>query len=479
MAFRTIIFTLGILVCMQGTHAGVLFAEPQEQSESAAEQAQGSNKPVKRESKVKSDSVQSTAEPESEVKRPFVGVIDMNMMILPGTQAYLEQAIQRTHDAGGKLLVVLLNTPGGILTTSQEMIQAIFKSPIPIVIYVSPSGATATSAGVFITMAAHVAAMAPGTSIGAAHPVTGEGKDIEGDLRKKAENMAVAMVKAITEQRGRNLNWAEKAVVESSSLTEREALDQKVVDLVANNLDDLLRQIAGMEVALAMGQKVVLEDYSSLPRQSFEMHFKHQVLNVLANPNVAALLWLGATTGLSMELYYPGAILPGMVGIICLILALLVSQIIPISQAGVLLMVVGAILIGLEMFVSSGILGVGGVIAMAFGAIYLVDVSQAPGLPAVAWEAILPAVLVCGGLLMYAVREVAHAYRTKGNTGKESLIGLEGRAMESFSDQGVVFVDGEIWKAVLQPGSPALQKNDRVEVTTLKEGLVVEVKKVE
>jgi len=407
---------------------------------------------------------------------PFVGVIDMNMMILPGTQAFLEEAIKRTHEEGGKLLVVVLNTPGGILTTSQEMIQAIFKSPIPVVVYVAPSGSTATSAGVFITMAAHVAAMAPGTSIGAAHPVTGEGKDIEGDMRKKAENMTVAMVKSTAEQRGRNLEWVEKAVKESSSLTEREALEKGVVDIIADDVDDLLKKISGRRVRVG-AQEVALDDYSALPRRNFDMRLKHQLLNVLANPNVAALLWLGATTGLSLELYHPGAILPGVVGIICLVLALLVSQIIPISQGGVLLIIVGAALIGLEMFVASGILGIGGIIAMVIGMLYLVDVSQAPGMQ-VTLELVLPVVVLCGALLMYALREVLKAYNRKQSTGKESLIGVQGRAIEPICPEGRVFVDGEIWKAVVADGGEEIAQNDKIEVAAVRDGLVLEVKKI-
>ena len=311
--------------------------------------------------------------------REYVAVLSMDMMILPGTQSYLEESIARAGREGAKIIVVNLDTPGGVLLTSQEMVQAILNSPIPIVIYVSPSGSTATSAGVFITMAAHIAAMAPGTSIGAAHPVTGEGKDIEGDMRKKAENMTIAMVKAISEQRGRNIKWAEQSVKESSSATAEEALKENVIDLLANDITSLLESIAGKKIKLG-SQELELEDYSNLPRIEYEIATRDKVINVLANPNVAALLWMGATTGLSLEIYNPGAILPGVVGLICLVLALQVSQVIPISQSGILLLVLGAALIIADFFVGSAVLAVGGIIALAFGAVYLIDVSQAPGL---------------------------------------------------------------------------------------------------
>ncbi|RMG43542.1 MAG: nodulation protein NfeD, partial [Candidatus Dadabacteria bacterium] len=353
---------------------------------------------------------------------PFVAVIDMNMMILPGTQEYLESAIERASQEGAEALVVKLDTPGGMLTSSQEMIQAIFKSPVPVIVYVFPSGASATSAGVFITVAAHIAAMAPGTSIGAAHPVMGNGKDIEGDMRKKAENITVAMVKSVAEQRGRNVDWVEKAVKESSSLTEKEALKKKVIDIVATDLNDLLKQIKGRKVKVNSSE-VVLKDLSKLPRKEYKISFKQKTINVLANPNIAALLWLGATTGLSLELYHPGAIVPGVVGVICLILALAVSQIIPISMSGVLLMIVGSLLIGAEMYVTSGVLGLGGIIALVLGSIYLVDGSRAPDL-AVAMDFIIPVIIVVVLFMVWVIiNGIKTLKRKPETTGIEGMIG--------------------------------------------------------
>lgn len=406
-------------------------------------------------------------------EEPFVGIINMKMMILPGTSSFLEASIQRAHLDGAKAFVVLLDTPGGMLNTAQEMIQTIYRSPLPVIIYVSPSGSTATSAGVFITMAGHIAAMSPGTSIGAAHPVSGEGKDIEGDMRAKAENMAVAMVKSISEERGRNFEWAEKAVKESSSITEKEALKLGVVDVVAESIDQLLRQIKGKKVKLDQTY-VTLEDYSSLQKRYYEMSTQQKLLNVLGNPNVLALLWIGATTGLSIELYNPGAILPGVVGVICLILALLVMQVIPVSQGALLLLIVGALLIGLELFIPSGILGVGGIIAMVLGAVYLVDVNQAPGM-GVALEVIAPVALVCGGFLFFVVSTVLRSYKRRVTTGLEGLIGQKGRALDNFTEKGKVFVAGEVWSAVARSG--LVQKDEQVVVIGTRKGLILEVEK--
>lgn len=407
-------------------------------------------------------------------QEPYVALIDMRMMILPGTAAFLNKSIEQASESGAKVLIVRLSTPGGMLTSAQEMIAQIFRSPIPVVVYVSPSGGSATSAGVFITLAGHVAAMAPGTSIGSAHPVQSDGKDIEGDMRAKAEQMAIAMVKSIAEQRGRNVAWAEKAVKESSSITEKEALNQSVVDVVAGDVPDLLRQIKGREIKLEHSS-AVLDDYSSLPVKTFEMSFKDRSINVLANPNIAALLWLGATTGLSLELYTPGAILPGVVGVICLILALAVSEIIPLSQGGILLFIVGAFLIGLELYIPSGILGVGGVIAMALGALYLVDVARAPDL-AVAYHYIVPVALVLGGFMLFVALSAVKAMQRRSTTGSEGLVGQRGKSLATFTARGKVSVNGEVWDAVAAEG--IVEKGSQIEVTGMKEGLVLEVRKV-
>ncbi len=403
-------------------------------------------------------------------------VIDMDMMILPGTQSYLEKSIEEAEEKNAALLIIRLNTPGGMLQTSQKMIQSIFQSKVPVVIYVSPSGATATSAGVFITMAAHVAVMAPGTSIGAAHPVAGDGKDIEGDMRKKAENMATKMVESITALRGRNVEWVEEAVRKSSSLTADEALEKGVVDYVASDVTDLLKQLSGKEIQLDKDTKLAGRDFTALPRRTLEMSLTDSVINVLANPNIAALLWLAATTGISLELYNPGAILPGVVGVICLILALAVSQVIPITQGGIALIVVGGLLVGAELYIGSGILGAGGLIAMVLGTIYLIDVQEAPSM-AVDLELMIPVALVLGGFFLYVAFQAAKARKQKNLTGNESLIGRIATAETTIAESGKVFIEGEIWNATAEDG--LISKGDRVQITEVKGGLTLVVKKCE
>ena len=402
--------------------------------------------------------------------RPII-ILDMNMMILPGTQGYLESGIKAAEERGAGLVVVRLNTPGGMLETTQYMIQDIFRSRVPVVVFISPQGGTATSAGVFITVAGHIAAMSPGTSIGSATPVQGSGKDIDGDMKKKAENMIVALVKSISEQRGRNVEWVEKAVREASSITEKEALQQKVVDIIAVDLPDLLKQTAGREVTVD-NRKVRLGDFSGAQQIVFEISLKDRVVNVLSNPSVAALLWLGATTGISIELYHPGGILPGVVGVICLVLALISSQVIPVSQGGVVLIILGALLIGAELYVTSGILAVGGVIAMLIGSLYLVDTSTMPGMAA---SPLYPVAFACvmSALLLGAVFAAIRTSRRQVTTGKEGLMGAAGVVLRDINPRGKVRVNGEIWEAVSRTG--AIEKDEIVEVTGIESELVLEV----
>jgi membrane-bound serine protease (ClpP class) len=403
---------------------------------------------------------------------PFVAHIPLEMMILPGTAHFLEEAITDAKQQGAQIAIVTIDTPGGMLQSSQEMIQTIFRSPIPVVIYVSPTGATATSAGVFITLAGHIAAMAPGTTIGAAHPVSGEGKDIEGDMRAKVENMTTAMVRSIAEERGRSIEWAEKAVRESISVTDREALKEKVIDIVATDFKTLLTQIKGKKVKVA-GQLIDLADFSELPVRRFEISRRDSVLNVLANPSVLALLWLGATTGISIELYNPGAILPGVIGAICLVLALAVSQIIPVSQGALLLLVLGAAMIALELFVTSGILGIGGVVSLIIGALYLVDPLAAPGLEIDRTLIFCVAATIGIGLLAL-VRLLIRTQGAKLKTGSDGLIGLVGEALQNIVEHGKVRVNGEIWNATVVSG--VIEKGAQVEVVAVKDGMILEVK---
>jgi len=403
---------------------------------------------------------------------PHVAVAKMHMLILPGTGRFFSRVIDDAAKAGAELIVFEMSTPGGMLDTTQEMIEAVFQSPVPVAIYVAPSGGTATSAGVFITVAGHIAAMAPGTSIGAAHPVSGEGKDIEGDMRAKAENMATAMAKSVAEQRGRNVAWVEKAVKESASITAPEAVKEKVVDYIAESVTDLIRQATGREVEVNRA-KVKLKDLTKLPVREYHPVFIEEALNTLSHPNVLALLWLGATGGISIEMYNPGLILPGVIGVICLILALALSSIIPINYGAVALIVVGGILIGLELFVTSGILGVGGVIAMIIGALYLIDSTVAPGL-SVSLEFIIPTAVILGSFMLSIIYVVFRSRKSRPTTGSDGLVGARGEARTAIGASGTVFVQGELWSAVAEGAE--VPKGSQIEVVKMLPGLKVQIR---
>lgn len=404
-----------------------------------------------------------------------VAVITVDQMILPGTSMFIEESIAEAARSGAAALVIELNTPGGLLQSAQEIIQHISAAPLPVFVYVTPTGSAAISAGVLVVQAAHVASMAPGTSIGAAHPVSQDGKNIEGDMRAKAENATVAMVTAIAGERGRNQEWVAESVRKSSSITDTEALQIKVIDIGARDIPELLKKAAGREVSIA-GTKSRLSDLSTSPIRRMDFPLRHQIINAVAHPTVIALLWLLATSGLSIELYNPGLIIPGVVGAISLILALAMSQVIPINQGAVLLMVAGAALIGAEIFTGSLVLGIGGVVALCLGALYIIDTTQAPGF-GVPWVEVLPTALICGGLLLASSLSVYRALRRKVSSGKEALVGLQGKALESFAELGSVSIQGEIWKA--RPVQGLITKDQKVRVTRALDGLCLEVAPVE
>lgn len=405
-----------------------------------------------------------------------VMLLDFEIGILPGSAAYLQAAIEQAQLDNTKLIVLELDTPGGMVQSAQEIVKSILESPVPVIVFVSPSGATAGSAGLFVTVAAHVAAMAPGTSIGAAHPVDSQGQDIEGDLRKKIENMTAAMVESVASQRGRNTDWVKRAVLDSETATAEQAVKLGVVDFMATDIDSLLKKLTSRKIVLGLDNEIALEDYSKLPRIPFPMAYRFELLNLLANPYVASLLWLIAVTCISIELYNPGAILPGVVGAISLILGLIVMQVLPINIGSVALLVVGALMIGLELFLPSGILGLGGIVAIVFGSIYIVDLEIEPWLHINKTIIVLIATLF-GLLLLGVVYWALSVHRRRVSTGSEALLGARGRTIGTVSSEGKAMILGEIWKVQCQQG--IINAGERVLVKKILPGLVLEVAKDE
>jgi len=379
---------------------------------------------------------------------PVIHRIAIDGPISPATVDYVDSAVAGAAEQKAAALIVRLDTPGGLLNSTKTIVQTLLGSTVPVIVYVAPSGASATSAGVFVTMAAHVAAMAKGTTIGAAHPVSGGGQDIAGDMRQKVENYAVSFVESIAEKRGRNVEWAEKAVRESVSITESEALNLEVVDVVADDVASLLAQIEGREVDLA-GQRVRLsfaaEDGRAPRIVDVPMTFRQRVLSVVADPNIAYLLMMAGILGLYMEFSNPGAIFPGVAGVICLLLALLAAQVLPINSIAVLLLIVGFAFLAAEAFLPSfGVLGFGGIVAITLGSLFLYTPDSQLFVDR---SLITTTVLVFTAVAVAILVTVVQDRRRRPATGAEGLVGELGTTISPVHGQGKIRVHGEIWNA--------------------------------
>jgi membrane-bound serine protease (ClpP class) len=377
-------------------------------------------------------------------------------VINPVAAEYLHDAILHAESHKAQLLVIRLDTPGGLDTSMRLIIKDFTGATVPAAVYVSPSGARAASAGVFITLAAPIAAMAPGTNIGAAHPVAMGGGEMDKTMKEKVENDAVAYIKSIAEQRGRNVTWAEDAVRKSVSVTEREALALKIIDLIADDLTALLDKLDGRKVTV--GPNTVVLQTKGAAIEEFPMGWRLEMLKALSDPNIAYVLMTIGMIGLLAELYNPGAILPGIVGAISLILAFYSLQSLPINYAGVLLLLLGIVLFILEVSVTSyGLLAIGGVISMILGSLMLIK-ADAPFLQ-ISWAVIVPVVGFAAGLTLLIVGMGVRAMRHRPTTGSEGMIGLIGIAKSALTPHGQILVRGELWDAIsdqpLQPGEMA------------------------
>jgi membrane-bound serine protease (ClpP class) len=397
-----------------------------------------------------------------------VAVIDIDGAITPVTSRLLTAAVERAQAERAQALVVQLNTPGGLERSMRTMAQTILNAEIPVIVYVAPTGARAASAGVFITMAAHVAAMAPATNIGAAHPVA-VGGEMGKEMSKKAENDAAAFARSLAAERGRNVEWAEKAVRASVSATDREAVKLKIVDLGADNLQDLLAKVDGRTIKTTRGA-VTLETRNA-PVKRIEVGFRDSFLALITDPNIAYILMMVGMLGIFFELQNPGAVLPGVIGGISLILAFFAFQSLPINWAGLLLILFGvALLIAEIKIVSHGVLTIGGVVAMVLGSFMLYEAPEAGF--RVSWTVILPTVGATAGLVGWAVSAGVRAMLKRPVTGPESMVGRLAVTRSALGPDGQVQVDGEIWRAVAEGG--AIPAGEQVRVTAV-DGLTLRV----
>lgn len=415
------------------------------------------------------------AEPATAATAPVIHAVTLDGdMINPATADYILKSLAAAEDARAEAFLLRLDTPGGMLQSTRQIIKALLAARIPVVTFVQPGGAQAGSAGMFITIAGHVAAMAPGTNIGAAHPVGGQGEDIEKsggkDLAKKVENDARAFAEAIAAERGRNAKWAAAAVTSSVSITAEQALKEKVIDLVAPGDRELLAAIDGREVRIGdHTHKLRTKDARIV---EVEMSVKQQFVNWLADPNVAYLLMTLGFLGIYFELANPGMIFPGVIGGVSLVLAFVALQVIPFNAAGLALIGLAAVLFVLEVFVTSfGLLTIGGIIAMGLGGLLLFDTPETT--MQISMNVLIPVTLFFGAVAAMLSFAVARAMRRKVTTGREGMIGLVGKATQPLAPAGTVFVNGELWSALAE--SP-VEKGDSVVVTGI-EGLVLKVRK--
>jgi membrane-bound serine protease (ClpP class) len=401
-------------------------------------------------------------------------VLKVDGVINPVSAEYIVSGIKEATISNAELLIIQLDTPGGLDTSMRMIIKEMMASSVPVVVYVSPGGSRAASAGAFITIAAHIAAMAPGTNIGAAHPVNMGGK-MDREMSKKIENDAAAYIISLAKKRGRNETWAEKAVRKSVSISEDEAMKENVIDIVSENMDTLLKDINGRKVEVEGGAKTI--NTEGIKLKHIEMTLRQRILDTLSNPNIAYMLMLLGFYGLFFELSNPGAILPGIVGAISLILAFYSLQALPVNYAGLLLILLSIILFILEIkVVSYGALTLGGIISLVLGSMMLIE-SPAPYMK-ISLYLILPAAAGTAVFFLFLVGAGLKAQRKKPTTGKEGLVGEVGITESDIIGstgslcEGKVFVHGELWDA---HSSEEIKRGSEVVVTGI-EGLKLIVK---
>jgi membrane-bound serine protease (ClpP class) len=368
-------------------------------------------------------------------------IIEVVDAISPGVAEFIKDGIETAEKEGAACIIIALDTPGGLAESMRMIIQNILGSKVPVVVYVSPAGARAASAGVMITMAADIAAMAPGTNIGAAHPVGAGGKDISGKMSEKVINDMVAHAKSVAKERGRNEKWVEEAIRESVSVTETEALEGNIIDLIAKDTDDLIQQLNGRELKdkgllkLDDAQKVVVKP-----------SLRTKILRTISNPNIAYILLMIGLAGLYFELSHPGAIFPGVIGGISLVLAFFALQTLPVNYAGLLLIVLAIIFFIMEMKITSyGLLSVAGIISLLLGSLMMFK-GTGPDLK-LSWRVLLPTLILVSGFFVFVAGLVFRAQISKPKTGSKGLVGEIGVVKKALTPEGKVFVHGELWNA--------------------------------
>ena len=416
----------------------------------------------------------SEERPSPTERRSVVYLAEIDGIIHPVATEYVRTAIERADAAGAALLVLTLRTPGGLVDSTRDINSAIIRAKTPVAVFVAPSGSRAASAGFLITIAADVAAMAPGTHIGAAHPVSGSGEKVDDTMAKKMASDVAGYARTLATQRKRNVALVEQAVLESRTFTEQEAITASppLIDLLATDLDDLLRKLDGRTIVRFDGRSETLRT-AGATLDRVEMTWAQRTLSAIAHPQIAYLLLTLGTLGITIELWSPGAILPGVVGGICLLLAFFAFQVLPVSAAGVLLILFGLTLLILEVKVTSfGLLAAGGIISLLFGSMMLID-SPLPELQ-IGLRLIIPVTIGLSAIVLFLVHLAVQAQRHHPITGEAGMIGEPGVALSPIEPGGVgrVQTHGEIWTAT---SDEPLAAGDPIRVTEVR-GLLLTVR---
>jgi membrane-bound serine protease (ClpP class) len=398
-----------------------------------------------------------------------VDIITIDGPITPVIAKYIDDAINMAGKNDAECLIVEMDTPGGLLQATLKIDKRMLSSEVPVIVYISPSGGRAASAGVFISYAAHVVAMAPSTNIGSAHPVTMGGQDTSKVMMEKVTNDAVAHIKGLAKKRGRNIEWAEEAVRKSVSITEKEAFEKNVINIIADNIIHLLEQLDGKNIDLLENEKILKTKNVEIRR--YPMGWRYQILNKISDPNIAYILMMLGIMGLFFELQNPGGILPGVLGAIFLILAFFALQVLTINAAGLLLILLGILFFILEVNIPSfGILTIGGVVSMLLGSLMLF---KSPAMK-VSLSVIIPLVIITALFFVLGLSMALRTRLTKATTGKQGLIGEEGVVVNALNPEGQITVHGEVWRA---ESTDNIKKGEKVKVIDVL-GLLLKVKKI-
>lgn len=433
---------------------------------------------------------QAASADKTTVPTGAVWVIGIDGAIGPASSDFLSRSFEKARISDARLIIIEMNTPGGLDASMRDIIKLILASEIPVATYVSPSGSRAASAGTYILYASHIAAMAPATNLGAATPVQigaptmpsppvpSAGKEEEDDqadkstaMERKMVNDAAAYIRGLADVHGRNADWAEDAVREASSLSSAEALDMNVIDIVADDITDLMAQIEGMSVVLNGNEMVIMIEDSVIHEE--KPNWRTELLTILTNPNLVMILGMIGIYGIILEFYNPGSLVPGIIGVICLIMAGYALQMLPVNYAGLTLMLIGIVLIIAEAMVPSfGILGFGGIVAFLMGGLMLFDTDS--GAFQIGWPVLGATVFVMAIMIIVTIRLALKMRKQSVTTGIDVLIGREGEVLIDFKQKGQVRIGGEIWAA---RSTVDVKQGDSVRVLAV-DGLMLEVEKI-